>query len=117
MTMLFVTKYILVYVLNYSWVFGGIWQMLKRALPESARARVSFPSSTDELWEHFDREDLSTGKLFIIHTSKEKKDEMFFDVVTIIDHWPKFQTHECSAAEWPIHVVTGHNNHDVFIIS
>ncbi|KAK3811649.1 MAG: CRAL-TRIO domain-containing protein [Linnemannia elongata] len=50
-----------VYVLNYSWVFGGIWQMLKRALPESARARVSFPSSTDELWEHFDREDLSTG--------------------------------------------------------
>ncbi|KAG0056465.1 hypothetical protein BGZ90_005536 [Linnemannia elongata] len=48
-----------VYVLNYSWVFGGIWQMLKRALPESARARVSFPSSTDELWEHFDREDLS----------------------------------------------------------
>lgn len=49
-----------VYVLNYSWVFGGIWQMLKRALPESARARVSFPSSTDELWEHFDREDLST---------------------------------------------------------
>ncbi|KAF9097423.1 hypothetical protein BGX29_008088 [Mortierella sp. GBA35] len=48
-----------VYVLNYSWVFGGIWQMLKRALPESARARVSFPSSTEELWEHFDREDLS----------------------------------------------------------
>ncbi|KAG0279374.1 hypothetical protein BGZ95_001409 [Linnemannia exigua] len=48
-----------VYVLNYSWVFGGIWQMLKRALPESARARVSFPSSTDELWEHFDREDVS----------------------------------------------------------
>ncbi|KAG0372657.1 hypothetical protein BGX24_012749 [Mortierella sp. AD032] len=48
-----------VYVLNYSWVFGGIWQMLKRALPESARARVSFPSSNDELWEHFDREDVS----------------------------------------------------------
>ncbi|KAF9930671.1 hypothetical protein FBU30_000212 [Linnemannia zychae] len=48
-----------VYVMNYSWVFGGIWQMLKRALPESARARVSFPSSTDELWEHFDREDVS----------------------------------------------------------
>jgi hypothetical protein len=57
----------IVYVLNYSWVFGGIWQMLKRALPESARARVSFPSSTDELWEHFDREDLSTGKR---HTTK-----------------------------------------------
>ncbi|KAF9369754.1 hypothetical protein CPB97_003321 [Podila verticillata] len=49
-----------VYVLNYSWVFGGIWQMLKRALPESARARVSFPSSVDELQEYFDREELST---------------------------------------------------------
>ncbi|KAF9192606.1 hypothetical protein BGZ51_005195 [Haplosporangium sp. Z 767] len=49
-----------VYVLNYSWVFGGIWQMLKRALPETARARVSFPSSVDELQEHFDREELST---------------------------------------------------------
>ncbi|KAG0217119.1 hypothetical protein BGX31_000345, partial [Mortierella sp. GBA43] len=49
-----------VYVLNYSWVFGGIWQMLKRALPESARARVSFPSSNKELYEHFDREELST---------------------------------------------------------
>ncbi|KAG0200047.1 hypothetical protein BGX28_006787 [Mortierella sp. GBA30] len=49
-----------VYVLNYSWVFGGIWQMLKRALPETARARVSFPSSVDELQDHFDREELST---------------------------------------------------------
>ncbi|KAF8925140.1 CRAL-TRIO domain-containing protein [Dissophora ornata] len=49
-----------VYVLNYSWVFGGIWQMLKRALPETARARVSFPSSIDELQEHFDPEELST---------------------------------------------------------
>ncbi|KAG0326464.1 hypothetical protein BGZ99_009496 [Dissophora globulifera] len=49
-----------VYVLNYSWVFGGIWQMLKRALPETARARVSFPSSVDELQEHFDPEELST---------------------------------------------------------
>ncbi|KAG0026975.1 hypothetical protein BGZ81_005967 [Podila clonocystis] len=49
-----------VYVLNYSWVFGGIWQMLKRALPESARARVSFPSSVDELQEYFDREELAT---------------------------------------------------------
>ncbi|KAF9349125.1 hypothetical protein BGX34_002019 [Mortierella sp. NVP85] len=49
-----------VYVLNYSWVFGGIWQMLKRALPESARARVSFPSNVEELYEHFDREELST---------------------------------------------------------
>ena len=52
----------LVYVLNYSWVFGGIWQMLKRALPETARARVSFPSSLDEIQEHFDPEELSTGK-------------------------------------------------------
>lgn len=52
----------LVYVLNYSWVFGGIWQMLKRALPESARERVSFPSSVDELHEYFDREELSTGR-------------------------------------------------------
>ncbi|KAG0053790.1 hypothetical protein BGZ83_000425 [Gryganskiella cystojenkinii] len=49
-----------VYVLNYSWVFGGIWQMLKRALPESARARVSFPTSVDELQEHIDPEELST---------------------------------------------------------
>ncbi|KAF9573095.1 hypothetical protein EC968_009055 [Mortierella alpina] len=49
-----------VYVLNYSWVFGGIWQMLKRALPETARARVSFPSSVEELQEHFDLEELST---------------------------------------------------------
>ncbi|GJJ75640.1 hypothetical protein EMPS_07998 [Entomortierella parvispora] len=49
-----------VYVLNYSWVFGGIWQMLKRALPESARARVSFPSAVEELREHIDPEELST---------------------------------------------------------
>ncbi|KAF9577489.1 hypothetical protein BGW38_007267, partial [Lunasporangiospora selenospora] len=48
-----------VYVLNYSWVFGGIWQMLKRALPETARARVSFPNSADELQEHIDLEELS----------------------------------------------------------
>ncbi|KAG0003564.1 hypothetical protein BGZ80_003966 [Entomortierella chlamydospora] len=48
-----------VYVLNYSWVFGGIWQMLKRALPETARARVSFPSSVNELHEHFDLEELA----------------------------------------------------------
>ncbi|KAF9983392.1 hypothetical protein BGZ65_001859 [Modicella reniformis] len=49
-----------VYVLNYSWVFGGIWQMLKRALPETARARVSFPSSVEELYDHFDGEEFST---------------------------------------------------------
>ncbi|KAG0361722.1 CRAL-TRIO domain-containing protein [Gamsiella multidivaricata] len=49
-----------VYVLNYSWVFGGIWQMLKRALPETARARVSFPSSVNELHDHFDLQELST---------------------------------------------------------
>ncbi|KAF9434519.1 hypothetical protein BGZ76_007877 [Entomortierella beljakovae] len=48
-----------VYVLNYSWIFGGIWQMLKVALPETARTRVSFPSSNDELNEHFDPEELS----------------------------------------------------------
>ena len=36
--------------------------MLKRALPESARARVSFPSNVEELYEHFDREELSIGK-------------------------------------------------------
>jgi hypothetical protein len=41
---------------------GGIWQMLKRALPESARARVSFPTSLDELHEHIDPEELSAGK-------------------------------------------------------
>ena len=37
--------------------------MLKRALPESARARVSFPSSVDELQEHIEPEELSTGML------------------------------------------------------
>ncbi|KAG0260972.1 hypothetical protein DFQ27_003250 [Actinomortierella ambigua] len=48
-----------VYVLNYSWVFGGIWQMLKRALPETARSRVSFPSAVEELHEHIDKDELS----------------------------------------------------------
>ncbi|KAG0244665.1 hypothetical protein BGW41_006904 [Actinomortierella wolfii] len=48
-----------VYVLNYSWVFGGIWQMLKRALPETARARVTFPSAVEELHEHIDKDELS----------------------------------------------------------
>ncbi|KAF9128697.1 hypothetical protein BGW39_004829 [Mortierella sp. 14UC] len=69
-----------VYVLNYSWVFGGIWQMLKRALPESARARVSFPSSNDELWEHFDREDVSVdfGGLDAHEIDSEKCDAFHY---------------------------------------
>ncbi|KAI9598407.1 CRAL-TRIO domain-containing protein [Syncephalis fuscata] len=36
-----------VYVLNYSWMYAGVWSLIKRLIPESSRGRVVFPSKTE----------------------------------------------------------------------
>ena len=48
-----------VYVLNYSWTYAGIWQVVKRMLPESALQRVVFCAG-NELLDHIDRDSLLT---------------------------------------------------------
>ncbi|KAG2177751.1 hypothetical protein INT43_002998, partial [Umbelopsis isabellina] len=36
-----------VYVLNYGWMYSGIWQMVKLLLSEDAKSRISFPSAAE----------------------------------------------------------------------
>ncbi|KAF9462463.1 CRAL-TRIO domain-containing protein [Collybia nuda] len=43
-----------VFVLNYTWMHGGIWNIVKRILPASALSRVFFPSQ-EELIRYFTR--------------------------------------------------------------
>src|SRR5439155_26775821 len=33
-----------IFVLNYGWVYSGIWQIFKRVLPEESLSRIFFPS-------------------------------------------------------------------------
>ncbi|CAM0141194.1 unnamed protein product [Umbelopsis sp. WA50703] len=36
-----------VYILNYGWMYSGIWQMVKLLLSEDAKSRISFPSAAE----------------------------------------------------------------------
>lgn len=38
-----------VYVLNYGWMYAGLWQMIKLLLSEDAKSRISFPSAAEVL--------------------------------------------------------------------
>ncbi|KAG8900380.1 hypothetical protein FRB99_006103 [Tulasnella sp. 403] len=46
-----------VYVVNYSWTYNALWQVIKRVLPEKVLSRISFPSNA-ELLKHFPPESL-----------------------------------------------------------
>nr|CAG8433059.1 9200_t:CDS:2 [Entrophospora candida] len=47
-----------IFVLNYGWMYSGIWQIFKRILPEESLSRIFFPSSNKELLDYFDDDDL-----------------------------------------------------------
>ncbi|CAO3668581.1 unnamed protein product [Umbelopsis ramanniana] len=38
-----------VYILNYGWMYSGLWQMIKLLLSEDAKSRISFPSTAEVL--------------------------------------------------------------------
>ena len=44
-----------VFVLNYGWMYAGMWQLAKRILPNTALERILFPTKADLL--HFFEED------------------------------------------------------------
>ncbi|CAI2172862.1 19758_t:CDS:2 [Funneliformis geosporum] len=46
-----------IFVLNYGWMYSGIWQIVKRILPEESLNRIFFPSEK-ELWSYFDEENV-----------------------------------------------------------
>ncbi|OAV93470.1 hypothetical protein PTTG_11854 [Puccinia triticina 1-1 BBBD Race 1] len=46
-----------VFILNYGWMYAGMWQVVKRILSQSTLDRILFPSQT-ELLEFFDRANL-----------------------------------------------------------
>jgi hypothetical protein len=50
-----------VYVLNYSWMYAGVWSFIKRFIPENSRGRVVFPSKS-ELKERLGLAKLPEGK-------------------------------------------------------
>ncbi|KAL1922425.1 uncharacterized protein VTP21DRAFT_9964 [Calcarisporiella thermophila] len=49
-----------VYVLNFGWMYSGVWQMVKLMLPEEAKSRIMFPSAK-ELDEFIDESCLLTA--------------------------------------------------------
>ncbi|KAH9812480.1 hypothetical protein DFH28DRAFT_1096918 [Melampsora americana] len=48
-----------IFVLNYGWMYSGMWQVAKRVLPQSALDRIMFPSEK-ELLKFFNPSNLST---------------------------------------------------------
>lgn len=50
-----------VFVLNYGWMYAGMWQLAKRVLPNTALERILFPSK-EELREFFEDENLLVGE-------------------------------------------------------
>jgi hypothetical protein len=36
-----------VYVYNYSWMYSGVWSLIKRLIPEESRGRVAFPNKAE----------------------------------------------------------------------
>lgn len=51
-----------VHVLNFGWMYQGIWQMIKLVMTENARQKVSFPKAA-ELATIIDKEDILKGEL------------------------------------------------------
>jgi hypothetical protein len=49
-----------VYILNYGWMYSGLWQMIKLLLSEDAKSRISFPT-VDEVLNIIDSEALLAG--------------------------------------------------------
>ena len=49
-----------IFVLNYSWTYGGMWQIAKRVLPRVAIERILFPSGS-EIEQYFDKDALLEG--------------------------------------------------------
>jgi hypothetical protein len=47
-------------------MYSGIWQILKRILPEESLNRIFFPSE-QELWNYFDEENVLTGMLLLLY--------------------------------------------------
>ena len=50
-----------IYVMNFGWMYQGIWQMVKYILSDEARSRISFPKS-QEVLEIISKENLLSGK-------------------------------------------------------
>lgn len=50
-----------VHVLNFGWMYQGIWQMIKLVMTENARQKVSFPKAA-ELATIVDKEDILKGE-------------------------------------------------------
>lgn len=50
-------------------MYSGMWQIVKRLLPEEAMSRINFPSG-NELLNYFDEDSLLIGML-IIHDTLE----------------------------------------------
>lgn len=51
-----------VFVLNYGWMYAGMWQLAKRILPHTALERILFPTKS-ELLQFFDEDHLLVGEL------------------------------------------------------
>lgn len=49
-----------VFVLNYGWMYAGMWQLAKRVLPNTALERILFPSKAD-LLQFFSPDNLLVG--------------------------------------------------------
>lgn len=50
-----------IYVMNFGWMYQGLWQMIKYLLSDEARSRISFPS-VKEILEVVPQENLLRGK-------------------------------------------------------
>lgn len=50
-----------VFVLNYGWMYAGMWQLAKRILPHTALERILFPTKS-ELLQFFDEDHLLVGE-------------------------------------------------------
>ncbi|KAH8917759.1 hypothetical protein BT69DRAFT_1286334 [Atractiella rhizophila] len=46
-----------IFILNYGWMYSGVWQVMKKLLPQSVIARILFPK-TPELLEFFEPSNL-----------------------------------------------------------
>lgn len=49
-----------IYVMNFGWMYQGLWQMVKFIISEEARSRISFPSAK-EMTDYIDPENLLKG--------------------------------------------------------
>ena len=56
---------LIVFVLNYGWMYAGMWQLAKRILPNTALERILFPSKAD-LLQFFSPDHLLVGSSFLL---------------------------------------------------